>query len=128
MILMSQGVEIVVVVEGLAELFRAAAEAGAEVLRERKRLETADGRTHQVDAVLRDGAAEVGVRVDPRTKQAVFVPEDCEAGAGRALAGRVVQRYAYSRVMQELKAKGYQVAREEKQRDGSVKLVFQRWR
>ncbi len=125
---MSQGVEIVVVVEGLAELFRAAAEAGAEVLRERKRLETADGQTHQVDAVLRDGPAEVGVRVDPRTQRAVFVPKDCEAGAGRALAGRVVQRYAYSRVMQELKAKGYQVAREEKQRDGSVKLVFQRWR
>lgn len=116
------------VVEGLAELFRAAAEAGAEVLRERKRLRASDGQTHEVDAVLKDGAAEVGVRIDPRTRQAVFVPQDCEAGAGRALAGRVVQRYAYSRVLQELKAKGYQVAREEKQRDGSVKLVFQRWR
>lgn len=125
---MSQGAEIAVVVEGLAELFRAAAEAGAEVLRERKRLEASDGQTHQVDAVLKDGAAEVGVRIDPRTRQAVFVPRDCEAGAGRALAGRVVQRYAYSRVLQELKSKGYQVAREEKQRDGSVKLVFQRWR
>jgi hypothetical protein len=124
----SQGAEIAVVVEGLAELFRAAAEAGAEVLRERKRLEASDGQTHQVDAVLKDGAAEVGVRIDPRTRQAVFVPRDCEAGAGRALAGRVVQRYAYSRVLQELKSKGYQVAREEKQRDGSVKLVFQRWR
>lgn len=125
---MSQGAEIAVVVEGLAELLRAAAEAGAEVLRERKRLRASDGQTHEVDAVLRDGAAEVGVRIDPRTRQAVFVPQDCEAGAGRALAGRVVQRYAYSRVLQELKAKGYQVAREEKQRDGSVKLVFQRWR
>jgi hypothetical protein len=124
----SQGAEIAVVVEGLAELFRAAAEAGAEVLRERKRLEASDGQTHEVDAVLKDGAAEVGVRIDPRTRQAVFVPRDCEAGAGRALAGRVVQRYAYSRVLQELKSKGYQVAREEKQRDGSVKLVFQRWR
>jgi hypothetical protein len=124
----SQGAEIVVVVEGLAELFRAAAEAGAEVLRERKRLETADGRSHEVDAVLRDGSAEVGVRIDPGTRQAVFVPRDCEAGEGKALAGRVVQRYAYSRVMQELKAKGYQVAKEERQRDGSVKLVFQRWR
>lgn len=125
---MSQGAEIAVVVEGLAELFRAAAEAGAEVLRERKRLRAADGKEHAVDAVLRDGAAEVGVRLDPASGQAVFVPQDCEAGAGRALAGRVVQRYAYSRVMQELRSKGYQVAREERQRDGSVKLVFQRWR
>lgn len=125
---MSQGAEIAVVIEGLAELFRAAAEAGVQVLEERKRLRTADGRTHEVDAVLQDGAAQVGVRLDPGTRQAVFVPQDCEAGAGKALAGRVVQRYAYSRVLQELKAKGYQVAREEKQRDGSVKLVFQRWR
>jgi len=125
---MSQGADVVVVVEGLAELFRAAAEAGAEVLEERQRMRTADGQTHEVDAVLRDGTAAVGVKVDPRTKQVVLVPQDCQAGPGQALAGRVVQRYAYSRVLQELKQKGYQVAREEKQRDGSVKLVFQRWR
>jgi hypothetical protein len=124
----SQGAEIAVVVEGLAELFRAAVEAGAEVLESRKRLQAADGQTHEVDAVIRDGAAQVGVRIDRETKQAVFLPQDCDAGPGKALAGRVVQRYAYSRVLQELKAKGYQVAREEKQRDGSVKLVFQRWR
>lgn len=125
---MSQGADVVVVVQGLAELFRAAAEAGAEVLEERQRMRTADGQTHEVDAVLRDGAAEVGVKLDARTKQVVLVPRDCQAGPGQALAGRVVQRYAYSRVMQELKQKGYQVAREEKQRDGSVKLVFQRWK
>jgi hypothetical protein len=75
-----------------------------------------------------EAGAEVGVKVDPRSKQVVLVPQDCQAGPGQALAGRVVQRYAYSRVLQELKQKGYQVAREEKQRDGSVKLVFQRWR
>jgi hypothetical protein len=124
----SQGVEIAVVVEGLAELLRAAVEAGAEVLEGRRALRTADGQTHQVDAVLRDGAAQVGVRVDAGTGRAVLVPQDCEAGEGKALAGKVVQRYAYSRVMQELRAKGYQVAKEERQRDGSVKLVFQRWR
>jgi hypothetical protein len=30
--------------------------------------------------------------------------------------------------MEELKRKGYQIAREEKQKDGSIKLVAQRWR
>ena len=44
------------------------------------------------------------------------------------LAGKVVQRYAYSKVTSELKAKGYQIAREEKQPDGTVKVVLQRWR
>ncbi|MBI5067949.1 MAG: DUF1257 domain-containing protein [Deltaproteobacteria bacterium] len=125
---MSQGADVAVVVESLAELLRAAVEAGAEVVEERQRLRTTDGQSHEVDAVLRQGGAEVGVKVDPRSKQVVLVPRDCQAGPGQALAGRVVQRYAYSRVLQELKQKGYQVAREEKQRDGSVKLVFQRWR
>jgi hypothetical protein len=125
---MSQGADVAVVVESLAELLRAAVEAGAEVVEERQRLRTTDGQSHEVEAVLRQGGAEVGVQVDPRSKQVVLVPRDCQAGPGQALAGRVVQRYAYSRVLQELKQKGYQVAREEKQRDGSVKLVFQRWR
>lgn len=125
---MSQGADVVVVIESLAELLRAAVEAGAEVVEERQRLRTADGQSHEVDAVLRQGGTEVGVKVDPRSKQVVLVPQDCQAGPGQALAGRVVQRYAYSRVLQELKQKGYQVAREERQRDGAVKLVFQRWR
>jgi len=125
---MSQGADVVLVVESLAELFRAAAEAGAEVLEERQRLRTSDGQSHEVAAVLRDGTTTVGVKVDPRSREVVLVPQDCQAGPGQALAGRVKQRYAYSRVLQELKQKGYQVAREEKQRDGSVKLVFQRWR
>ncbi len=125
---MSQCTEIVVVIQGIGLLLEAAAQAGAEILAERQRLETADGKTHQVDYVLGDGKAVVGVRVDPKTEQAVLLPQDCDAGPGVALAGRIAQRYAYSRVLQELKAKGYQVAREEKARDGSVKLVLQRWR
>jgi hypothetical protein len=126
---MSQCASIGVVVVGLAELLAAVAEAGAEVLEQRK-LRTADGATHEVDCVVRDAAtgAEVGVKVDPKTKAATFVPQDCEAGAGRALAGRIAQRYAYARVTEEMRRKGYQLAREERQRDGGVKLVWQRWR
>jgi hypothetical protein len=124
---MSQGAEIVLVVEGVAELLKAAVEAGVE-WREQRKLQTADGKAQAVDYVLSDGKVEVGVKVDARTQRAVFVPQDCEAGPGKALAGRVVQRWAYSRVLQDLKSKGYQVAKEEKRRDGSVKLVLQRWR
>jgi predicted RNA-binding protein (virulence factor B family) len=125
---MSQGVEIAVAVQGLAELFRAFAEAGAEY-RAQRTLETADGKVHEVDYVATDAeGATVGVRVDAGTEKAVFVPQDCEAGKGRALAGRVTQAYARSRVLAELERKGYRVAREEKQRDGSVRLLLTRWR
>ncbi len=124
---MSQGVEIVVAVQGIAMLMKALAEAGAEIRAER-RLRTAAGETHQVDYVATDATgATVGVKVDARTEKATFVPADCE-GRGAALAGRVAQRYAYARITEELRKKGYQLAKEEKQVDGSVKLVLTRWR
>jgi len=121
----SQGVEIVLVVQSLAALLQAAVEAGAEY-RARKKLQTTDGKTHDVDYVASDASgAEVGVKVDPKTQRVALVHS---GAAGKALAGRIQQRYAYSMVLGELKRKGYQLAKEEKQVDGTVKVVLQRWR
>jgi hypothetical protein len=124
---MSQSAGIEVVVVGVAALLECVAEIGAEY-RAQKRMQDAKGATHAVDYVVSDGEAEVGVRVDARTEKVTLVPRDCEAGKGRALAGRLAQRYAYSRALGELKRKGYTVAKEEKQSDGTVRVVMQRWR
>jgi hypothetical protein len=125
---LSQGADIVVVVQGVAALLKAIAEAGAEY-RAQKKLQTTDGKTHQVDYVAADpSGAEVGLKVDEKTQQVTFVPADCQAGRGKALAGRIAQRYAYSKVTEELRRKGYQVAKEEKLADGTVKVVLARWR
>ena len=72
--------------------------------------------------------AQVGVKVDPRTKVATFVGHDEKEGRATALANRIAQRYAYSKTLEELRRKGYQIAKEEKQKDGTIKLVAQRWR
>lgn len=40
---------------------------------------------------------------------------------------RVTQRYAYHTVLKEGENKGFQVAEEQKQPDGSIRLVLQRW-
>ena len=126
---MSQSVEMSVVVVGMAELIRAALEAGLQALEEQKELRTEDGRTHAVDLVVKDEqGTEVGVRVDRKTGVATFVGHDGKDKRVTALANRVVQRYAYSKVTDELKRKGYQIAKEEKQKDGTIKLVAQRWR
>ena len=123
--IVSQGVEIVLVVQSLAALFQAAVEAGAEY-RAQKKLQTADGKTHDVDYVAADASgAEVGVKVDQKTQRVTLVHS---GEAGKALAGRIQQRYAYSKVLDELKRKGYQLAKEEKLVDGTVKVVLQRWR
>jgi hypothetical protein len=124
---MSQNVGIVVAVQGLASLLQVVAELGAQYRAERK-MRTADGVTHDVDYLVTDGVAEVGLRVDPKTDQVAIIPKDCDAGPGKALAGRIAQRWAYSKAVGELKRKGYAVAREEKQADGSVRVVMQRWR
>jgi hypothetical protein len=125
----SQSVELSVVVVGMAELVRAVLEAGAQAFEQQKELRTADGRTHAVDLVVRDDeGTEVGVRVDRKTGVATFVGHEGKDKRTTALAHRVVQRYAYSKVLEELKRKGYQIGKEEKQKDGTIKLVAQRWR
>lgn len=124
---MSQNVGIVVAVQGIAMLLQVVAELGAEY-RAEKKMRTADGASHDVDYVVKDGEAEVGVKVDRKTEKVTLIPKDCDAGPGKALAGRIAQRWAYSKAVGELKRKGYAVAKEEKQADGSVRVVMQRWR
>jgi len=124
---MSQCAGIEVVVVGVAALLEVVAELGAEH-RAQKRMQTTDGVTHDVDYVVSDGQAEVGVKVDKKTQQVTLVPQDCEAGKGKALAGRIAQRYAYSRAVGEMKRKGYAVSHEERQADGTLRVVLQRWR
>ena len=125
---MSQKADITVVIQGIGMLLEAIAQTGAEYAKQ-KQLRTADGATHDVDYVVTgEDGAQVGVKVDRRTEQAVLIPQDCERGKGKALAGRIAQRYAQSRITEEMQRKGYQLAKQETQRDGSVKLVWQRWR
>jgi hypothetical protein len=66
----SQGVEIVVAVQGVALLLKALADAGAEIRRDR-RLTTAAGETHDVDYVATDASgATVARAAAPRSPAA----------------------------------------------------------
>jgi hypothetical protein len=125
---MSQVVELVIVVQGLAALIQAIAESGLRH-EETNELRTEDGRRHAVDLVVSDEAGtRVGVKVDAATGVATFVGHDQKDKRATALVHRIAQRYAYSKALEELKRKGYQIAKEEKQADGTIKLVAQRWR
>jgi hypothetical protein len=65
-----------------------------------------------VDLVVSDKVGtRVGVKLDEKTGEASFVAHDERDRRGSALIGRIAQRHAYSRVMEELKRKGYQIAR-----------------
>lgn len=125
---MSQSVELIIAVVGMTELIKAVVDAG---LRHEARAEYRgqDGRTHAVDLVVSDErGTQLGVKVDKKTGLATFVGHDGKDKRATALAHRIAQRYAYSKTLEELKRKGYQIAKEEKQKDGTIKLVAQRWR
>jgi hypothetical protein len=123
---MSQCVHVTLVLESLELLKEAIADLRAGLARQ-SRLETRDGRTHRVDYVVTDEEGnQVGVRVDPRTKRAVLIADGCGSRA-EELARRIAQRYAYSRVTDELRRKGYQLTREQRAADGTIQLVATRW-
>ncbi|HET8644600.1 MAG TPA: DUF1257 domain-containing protein, partial [Vicinamibacteria bacterium] len=120
---MSQVVEVGIVIEGMAALVKAIAEAGLQARRE-KSFRSEDGAVHAVDLVVTDeSGTQVGVAVEQNTGRARFVTREKDPRRGTALANRVAQRYAYSKITQELRRKGYQIAKEEKQQDGTIKLV-----
>lgn len=50
-----------------------------------------------------------------------------QVGSVDRFLNRVTQRYAYHTVMQETAKKGFQIAEEKQNIDGSIRLVLQRW-
>ena len=50
---------------------------------DQKKMRTADGASHDVDYVVKDGQAEVGVKVDRKTEKVTLIPKDCDAGPGK---------------------------------------------
>jgi hypothetical protein len=123
---MSQSVHVTLVLASFELLREAIADLKAG-LREQSSLETRDGRRHRVDYVVTDEeGTQVGVRIDPKSKRAALVADGC-GGRAEALAGRIAQRYAYARVTDELRRKGYRLTREQRAADGTVQLVATRW-
>ena len=124
---MSSSADLEILLFGKDALLEAARLLGAAV-REAQQLRTSVGKKHAVEFVIREGDAEVGVKLNAKTGAATFIPVDCNGGKGKALAGRIAQRHAYSKLMEELARKGYQISKEQRETDGSIRLVATRWK
>lgn len=122
----SVGIE-VAIVGGVNGLMGVLEELGL-AFRQLSELKTDDGQKHAVAGMIEDRAGGVvGVKLDKKTGQVELVPKDCHGQKGKALANRVAQKWAHLRVVEELRKKGYRVAREETQADGTIKVVAERW-
>ena len=125
---MSHCVDLDIVVVGMAALVEAVIQCGYDHA-EAQQFATDDGETHKVDLVISDKqGAKVGVQINKKTKAATFIAHDCKGVAGRRIAQNVTQKWAYARVTEELRRKGYQIAKEEKQADGTIKIVAGKWK
>ena len=107
----------------LGDLRRATAKAES--------LKTSDGQTHRVEAVFEDGIGrKAGLQ---KTEKGYRVVADCHGLSAEQVKKQsesiqaVVQRYSYRKVVKQLQAEGYAVAEEQKQADGSIRLVARKW-
>lgn len=125
---MSHQVDLDIVVVGMTALIEAVIQCGYDHA-EAKQFETDDGERHKVDLVIEDKqGGKVGVKIDKKTQAATFIAHDCKGQQGRRIAQTVTQRWAYAKVTEELRQKGYQIAKEEKQADGTIKITAGKWK
>lgn len=127
---MSSEADITPLILDVFEFFAALGELSRSS-RKCERLTTSDGRTHQVEAVFTDALGrEAGLA---KTAKGYTIIADChglsaeQRKAQTESIQQVVQKYAQRKVLKQLQAEGYVLAEEQKQADGSIKLVVRKW-
>lgn len=89
------------------------------------------GQTQLADVVIsQDNGYDIGFRRNPDTQDYELVADLQYWQQPLTVDGflsKVTQRYAYNTVMTETSRQGFQLAEEQLQADGSVRLVVQRW-
>ena len=118
---------VLVGIEALKLIIEAARDIGLSIAQQ-KSLTSDDGTNHAIEAVVTDSdGTTLGIRRE-RDGTCAFVSQKCGDARSAELANRITQRYVYSRTLGELQRKGYRVTTEEKQKDGTVHLVAERWK
>lgn len=94
--------------------------------KELREIRTANG-VEKVDGVIElPGRERVGVRVSEGKPLEIVVPENLSAGA-RTTVNKLKQNCSRLKMLDETKRLGYSKVKEEKLKDGSIRIVVQRW-
>lgn len=114
----------------LAELFSALKDL-KKTWQQIDKLETSDGKAHDVEGVFVDGMGrKAGLQKTPEGYR--IITDTCGLNADQLKmqtesVQQVVQRYAYRKVLKELQTQGYVVAEEEKRPDNTIRLIVRKW-
>ena len=87
------------------------------------------GQTHTAEVVVeQDNGYDIGFSWNGREYELVADLQFWQQnGSVERFLQKVTQQYAYQTVMSETAKQGFQVAEEQKNEDGSIRLVLQRW-
>jgi len=100
--------------------------------KEEKTMAALSGAAHQVDVVIKGPhGRDIGLT---KTKKGdyQFVADTKgltreQLKAQQAFINKIKQKYAYNKVVGELKKQGYVIAEEKKEQDNTIKLVARKW-
>ncbi|MBM3249542.1 MAG: DUF1257 domain-containing protein [Candidatus Omnitrophica bacterium] len=95
-------------------------------------MRTADGKVHKVDLVIKDEfGKEIGFE---KTEQGNYRIVSDSSGLNQnqirkqqEFVKKIRQRYAYNKVVEELRKQGYTIAEEEKVEKNTIRLVARKW-
>lgn len=97
-------------------------------LQEIKRIEDEMGQIHEVEVAFKNEAGElIGLKKASDGKMEL-VAQNCKSASALETMRKVKQTYARLKILNEVKARGYQSVKEEKLANGSVRIVVQKWR
>lgn len=87
------------------------------------------GQTHTAEVVVeQDNGYDIGFSWNGREYELVADLQFWQQnGSVERFLQKVTQQYAYQTVMSETAKQGFQVAEQQKNEDGSIRLVLQRW-
>ncbi len=129
---MSSGAHIITTIMELIELKNTLNQLKAQY-EEVKTMTTCDGIKHNVEIIIKDpNGRNIGVQKSKSgeyqfiTDTTGLKPKDLKAQ--NKFVNAIKQKYAYNKVIAELKRQGYQIAQEQKVENDTIKLVARRWK
>ena len=129
---MSSGAHIITTIMELIELKSTLNQLKAQY-EEASTMTTCDGIKHNVEIIIKDpNGHNIGVQKSGSgeyqfiTDTTGLKPKDLKAQ--NKFVNAIKQKYAYNKVIAELKRQGYQIAQEQKVDNDTIKLVARRWK
>ncbi|MCX5705214.1 MAG: DUF1257 domain-containing protein [Candidatus Omnitrophica bacterium] len=97
-----------------------------------KKMTTCDGTVHKIDVIIKDpNGRQIGLE---KTEKGAYRFISDTAGLNnqqlkvqKDFLNKIRQKYAYNKIVTELKNQGYSITEEEKVQNNTIKLVARKW-